>query len=81
MGQQHYSDSYRPVARIEFGEVRDSKKVDLLDPESGLFGPHPPPLNPPTKTPFLVRFVAENVPFGRFRGCIAPPWLWARIVM
>ena len=31
------------------------------------------PLNPPTKTPFLVHFVAKSGPFGRFGGCIAPP--------
>ena len=44
----------------DFGEVHNFQKVDLLDPKSGLFGPQPPPpLNPPTKTPFLVHFVAE----------------------
>ena len=31
----------RPVARIKFSEVRYSRKVDLLDPKSGLFEPHP----------------------------------------
>ena len=32
----------RPVARIDFGGVWDPQKVDLLDPKSGLFEPHPP---------------------------------------
>ena len=31
----------RPVARIESGEVWNPPKVDLLDPKSGLFEPHP----------------------------------------
>ena len=68
----------RPVARIDFLGVRDPKKVDLLDPKSGLFEPHP--LNPPTKTPFLAHFVAKSAPFGRFwvmRRTPAPPWLRA----
>ena len=47
----------RPVARIEFGEVRDSPKVDFLDLT---------PLNPPTKTPFVAHFVAKSGHFGRF---------------
>ena len=33
---------YDTVARIDFGGVRDPQKVDLLDPKSGLFEPHPP---------------------------------------
>ena len=64
----------RPVARIESGGV-NPPKVDLLDPKSGLVEPHP--LNPPTKTPFLVHFVAKSGPFARFGGCIVPPWLRA----
>ena len=36
----------RPVARID-GGVQDHKKVDLLDPKSELFEPHP--LNSPAK--------------------------------
>ena len=31
---------FRPVARNEFGEVRDPPKVDLLNPKSGLFKLH-----------------------------------------
>ena len=50
------SHTPRPIARIKSGEVRNSPKVDLLDPKSGLFEPHP--LNPPTKAPFLAHFVA-----------------------
>ena len=35
------------------------------------------PLNPFTKTLFLAHFVTKSGPFGfgRFGGCIAPPWL------
>ena len=54
----------RPVARINFGEMRDHQNVDLLNPKSGLFEPYP--LNPPTKTPFLAHFVTKSGPFGRF---------------
>ena len=61
----------RPVARIDFGVVRDPPKVDLFDPKGGLFEPHP--LNPPSKTPFLVHFVAKSGPFGRFGGVSHPP--------
>ena len=33
---------FRPVARIDGGEgVAGPQKVDLLDPKSGLFEPHP----------------------------------------
>ena len=49
----------------------DPQKVDLLDPKSGLFEPHP--LNPPTKNPFLAHFVAESGPFGRFGGGASHP--------
>ena len=65
----------RPVARIEFGEVWGPPKVDLLDPKSGLFEPHP--LNLPTKTQFLVHFVAKSGPFGMFGVVRRTPWLWA----
>ena len=64
-----------PVARIDFGGCGTPKKVDLLDPKSGLVEPHPP--YPLTKTSFLVHFVAKSGPFARFRGCVAPPWLRA----
>ena len=50
----------RPGARIDFGVVQDSSKVDLFEPKSGLFEPHP--LNPPTKKKktFLTHFVTES---------------------
>ena len=32
----HMNDPSRPVARINFEEVRDPHDVDLLDPRSGL---------------------------------------------
>ena len=40
-------DELRPIARIDFRAVRDPQKVDLLDPRSELFEPHP--LNSATK--------------------------------
>ena len=54
-------------------EGAEPPEVDLLDPKSGLFEPHP--LNPPTKTPFLVHFVAKSGPFARFGGveCASHP--------
>ena len=68
--------AFRPVARIESGEVRNPPKVDLSDPKSGLFEPHP--LNPPTKTSFWAHFVAQSGPFARFGGHpLHPPWLQA----
>ena len=71
--QETISRTSRPVARIDFGEVRDSQKVDLLDPKGRHFGPHP--LNPPTKTPFLIHFVAESGSFGRFGEMTTSIWL------
>ena len=44
--------------------VWDPQNVDLLNPKSGLFEPHP--LNPLTKTPVLAHFVTKSGPFGRF---------------
>ena len=61
----------RSQDRFGGGGAQNPKKVDLLDPKSGLFEPHP--LNPPTKTPFLAHFVAKSGPLGRFGGCFAPP--------
>ena len=55
---------FRPVARIESGEVRNPQKVNLLDQKSGLFERNP--LNPPTKTSFLAHFVAKSGPFAKF---------------
>ena len=51
----------KPVARIDFGEVRDSPKVGLLDEKSGLLET--------AKTSFLaqVDIVAD------FAWCAAPP--------
>ena len=65
-------DRVRPVARIDCGEVWNTQKVHLLDPKSGLLDLTP--LNPPTKTPLLVHFVAESGPFGRsLHPCTPPP--------
>ena len=61
----------RPVARIDFGGVRDPQRVDILDPKSGLFLTSPP--YPPTKTPFLAHFVTKSGPFGRFGGGASHP--------
>ena len=57
----------RPISRIEWG-VQNPPKVDLLDPKSGLFEPHP--FNPPTKTPFWSTLWPKVDPFARFGGCI-----------
>ena len=43
-----------PPARINFGEVQDLQNVNLLDPKSGLFEPHP--LIPPSKISFFGLF-------------------------
>ena len=60
----------RPVARVNFGEVRDPTNVDLLDPKVDFL--NLTLLNPLTdKTPFLAHFVAKSGPFGRFR--VDPP--------
>ena len=58
----------RPAARIDFGGggVQNPQNVDLLDPKSGLFEPHP--LNPLTNTLFFAHFVAKSGPFGKFGG-------------
>ena len=61
----------RPIARIEFGEVRDPPKVDLLDPKSGLFEPHP--LNPPTKPQFWPTLWLKVDLLADLGWCIAPP--------
>ena len=62
----------RPVARIDFfWGGADPKKVDLLDPKSGLFEPHP--LNPPTKNPFLAHFVAKVDLLADLGGVLHPP--------
>ena len=48
--------------------------MDLLNPKSGLYEPHP--LNPPTKTQFLAHFMTKNGLFERFgvvRRTPAPP--------
>ena len=60
----------RPVARSDFFGGVGPKKVDFLNLT---------PLNPPTKTPFLVHFVDKSGPFGRLGGAShpAPPWLRA----
>ena len=56
---------YRPIARIKFGEVQHPQNVDLFDPISGLFEPHP--LNPPSNgPPFFTQFVNKNDPLARF---------------
>ena len=54
----------RPVARINFGEVLDLSKVDLLDPKCGRFEPHPitlpqPPL--PHFLPTLARILKSGL--------------------
>ena len=53
--------------------------MDLLKsgPKSGPFFDLTVPLNPLTKTPFLVHFVAKSGPFGRFGvvHCMHPSWL------
>ena len=41
----------RPIARIDFVEVQDPPKVDLLDLKGGLFAPQPH--IPPTKSPIF----------------------------
>ena len=41
----------RPVARINLGEVRNPQNVDILDPNLGLFEPHP--LTPIYKNPIF----------------------------
>ena len=63
----------RPVARIDWGGA-GPQKLDLLDPKSGLFEPHP--LNPTTKIPFLAHFLAKSGAFGRL-GVRLTPWLRA----
>ena len=50
-------------SKDQFWKVQDPPKVDLLDSKSGLFEPHP--LNPLTKAPFLVHFMAKSGPFDR----------------
>ena len=62
-----------PVSRIDFGEVRDSTKVDLFDSKSGFFESHP--LNPPTNTLFLAHFVTKRL--ADLGWCIAPRHLLA----
>ena len=61
----------RPVARIEFGEVRNSPKVDLLDPKSELFEPHPSTLL--QKSHFWLTLWPKVDLLPDLRGYIAPP--------
>ena len=78
-------DLFRPVARIEFGGCRTpnfSPKVDLLNPKSGLFEPHPH--QPSYKNPIFGPLCGQKWTFCQifFWGCIAPPappWLRAWI--
>ena len=61
---------FRPVARIDFGGVAPPKNVDLLDPKSGLFEPHPLTLlQKPHFWPIL--WIKVDL-LARFGGCIAP---------
>ena len=46
--------------------VQDPPKSGPLDPKSGLLEPHP--LNPPTKSSFLVHNVPKRGPHGQARS-------------
>ena len=61
----------RPIARIHFGGLQNPQNVDLLDPKSGLFEPHP--LDPLTNNPFLPILWLKVGPFGRFDLLTPPP--------
>ena len=61
----------RPIARIDFGEVRDPLKVDLLHPKSGLFEPHP--LYLLQKPHFWSTLRLEVDLLADLGWCIAPP--------
>ena len=54
----------RPVARIDFGEVREPTKWTLWTQRVDFL--NLTPVNPPTKTPFLAHFVTDSGPFSRF---------------
>ena len=56
----------RPVARIDFvvGGCMTPRKWTFRTHKVDFFEPHP--LNPPTKTSFLARFVTKSGPFGRW---------------
>ena len=68
---KHFVDITKAVARIDFGEVRDHQKVDLLGPKSGLFEPHP--LCPSTKTSFWPTFWLKVDLSANLGWCVAPP--------
>ena len=55
----HFLRAPLPCSRTFCCPVRNPQNVDLLDPKSGLFEPHPPPLTLLQKNPFLVPFVAK----------------------
>ena len=62
----------RPIARIDFGDVWNPKKVDLFDPKVDFLNLIPN-LNPRTKTPFWPTLCQKVDLLADLGWCVALP--------